>query len=110
MTMIIPFLPSNMRPPTFTATLDGVNHKIILTWNISAQRYYVNVYDDSGAWVVTVPLITTPPARKISSVSYDPFKNLVNVQLTDPTTWPIPLPPGGLITKPGTIIQYTLEN
>ena len=25
--------------------LDGVMHKLTVTWNVSAQRYYFNLYD-----------------------------------------------------------------
>jgi hypothetical protein len=107
MTTIIPFLPSNIMTPVFNAVLDGNNHKIAVTWNISAQRYYVNVYDFNGTWIITVPLISTPPARAVKSTQYDPFLNAVVVELVDPSRWPVPTT--GPVTKPGTMIDYTLE-
>lgn len=110
MTTITSFVPSNIRPFRFNATFDREQYEVIITWNISAQRYYINVYGLDGTWVVTVPLIQTPPARAINSVSYDPFMNQVVVKLVDPTLWPVPLSPGGLATRPGTMIDYTLEN
>jgi hypothetical protein len=109
MTTVIPFIPSNIKPYSFPVTLDGNTYSVTVTWNVSAQRFYINVYDRSGAWIVTVPLITTPPNRKIESVNYNPFQLVLEVIMVSPTLWPIPLSPGGLSTSPGTIIDYTLE-
>jgi hypothetical protein len=107
MTTIIPFRPSNITTPEFRASLDGSEYKITVTWNVSALRYYINIYAASGAWIITVPLISTPPARNVASASYDPFLNAVVVSLVDPVYWPIPV--GGPIIKPGTIVDYTLD-
>lgn len=108
MTTIIPFIPSNLVAPSFRAVFDGVDHNVIITWNVSAQRYYVNVYTSNGAWVITIPLFASPPGRAAANAVYDPFLNAVIVDLVDPSLWPCPL--AGPITKPGTIIDYTLEN
>jgi hypothetical protein len=110
MTTIIPFLPSNIRAPRFVAQFDGDDHNVIITWNISAQRYYVNVYDSTGVWIITIPLIQTPPTRKIESLIYDRARNIVVATMSSPTEWPVPLSPAGIVTKPGTIVDYTLEN
>jgi hypothetical protein len=108
MTTIIPFLPSNIITPTIPATLDGVDHDVRITWNVSAQRYYINIYrKHDGAWIITVPLFSSPPARNVQSAVYDPFLNSIVVQLVDPSLWPVPISVSG--TKPGTIIDYTLE-
>jgi hypothetical protein len=109
MTTVVPFIPSNINPYEFAATLDGNDYKIIVTWNVSAQRFYINVNDSNGAWITTVPLITTPPARRLASVVFNPFQLVLEVTMVDPTTWPIPLPPDALATAPGTIVDYTLE-
>jgi hypothetical protein len=110
MTTIIPFLPSNLFTPKFGATFDGNDYNVTITWNISAQRYYVNIYGIDGTWVVTVPLIQTPPARPMASVIYDNLRRMIIAQMTDPTTWPVPLSSAGLLTSPGTIVDYTFEN
>jgi len=108
-TTIIPFIPSAVRPFSFPATLDGIVCNVIVTWNVSSQRYFINVYDNTGRWVVTTGLVASPPARSIDSVVYDPNQLNLNVFLVSPIEWPIPLSPGGLATKPGTIMDYTLE-
>lgn len=108
MTTIIPFIPSNLRSPSFIAEFDGNDYNVVITWNISALRYYVNIYrQDSSAWIITIPLFSSPPARNVSSAVYDPFLNSVVVELVDPSQWPVPL--GAGISNPGTIIEYTME-
>lgn len=109
MTTIIPFIPSNIRTPTFPVTLDGGDYNIVITWNISALRYYLNVYARDGTWIITVPLISTPPARNVQKVSFDQFLGVVRVELVDPSLWPVPLGHGALGTPAGTIVDYTLE-
>jgi hypothetical protein len=110
MTTIIPFLPSNITAPIFTATFDGATYRVVITWNISAQRFYVNIYDQGGMWIVTVPLFQSPPARAVNSVSYDIIRRVMTIEMDDPSHWPIPLNTGGTGTKPGTMVDYTLEN
>jgi len=109
MTIIIPFVPSNIRRFSFQAVFDDINCKVETTWNVSAQRYYINVYTSDGTWLLTVPLIQSPPARDINSVSYDPFRLRLIIQMVDPSLWAIPLSPAGILTAPGTVIDYTLE-
>jgi hypothetical protein len=107
MTTVIPFIPSNIKAPTFPVTLDRSNFNVTLTWNISALRYYLNIYDKTkGTWIITIPLVSTPPARSVSSAIYDPFLNSVVVTFVDPLQWASPAT--GPVTKPGTIIKYTL--
>lgn len=109
MTTIIPFVPSRIKAPSFDATLDGAVYSITVTWNVSARRYYINVYDQNSTWILTVPLISTPPGRAVDSVVYDPFLNRCTVTLVSPSEWPVPLSPSGINTKPGTMIDYTLQ-
>jgi hypothetical protein len=110
MTTVIPFLPSNLVAPKFIVTLDGIDYQTVVTWNVAAQRYYVNIYGSDGTWIVTVPLIQTPPARGIEAVSYDNLRRVVTVTMVDPSQWPIPLSSAGLSIPPGTIVDYTLDN
>lgn len=109
MTTIIPFVPSNRIAPRFNATFDGNPYTVVMTWNISAQRYYINVYTVDGTWVVTVPLFQTPPARAVNLASWDPLQKLMTIEMLPPSEWPVPLPPGGAVIKPGTIVDYTLQ-
>jgi hypothetical protein len=107
MTTVIPFLPSNLFRPKFVATFDGNDCNVEITWNISAQRYYVNIYQ-SGNWIVTVPLVQTPPSRAVNSAVYDNIRRVMTLQLVQAIYFPIPL--GSNLTPPGTIVDYTLEN
>lgn len=109
MSTIIPFVPSNVITPSYPMTFDGSPYNVIVTWNVSAQRFYINIYDQLGNWIITTALVSTPPARAVDSIVYDPFLNQVDVQMVDPSLWPAPLSPEGLVTKPGTMVDYTLE-
>ena len=107
MTTIIPFVPSNIVAPRFKARLDGAEYEIRITWNISSLRYYINIYDANGAWILTTALVSCPPARNVSSVVYDPFLNSIVVTLVPPNEWPVPAT--GPSTRPGEMVDYTLE-
>jgi hypothetical protein len=109
MSTITPFLPSTTTPFSFAATLDGAPYTIKTSWNVSAQRYYINVYSSTGAWVLTTALTQSPPARQIASVNFNPFQNVLEVDMISPLTSSFPLSPGGIYVKPGTIVDYTLE-
>ena len=109
MPTVIPFIPSNISVPTLNVTLDGDDYSVTVTWNISAQRYYINIYGSDGTWITTVPLVSTPPGRNINTVVFDPFLSRVTVTMVDPLLWPVPLSPAGLATPAGIIIDYTLE-
>lgn len=108
MSTIIPFIPSNIIAPSFHADLDGDTYLVTVTWNISALRYYINIYDQNGNWIITTPLVSTPPARPVKSAVFDPFLNNVTVEMVSPELWPVPLSPAGLATPLGTFIDYTL--
>lgn len=60
MTTFIDFTPSNVSVPQFQATLDGALYNVTVTWNLAGQRYYVNIYDQSGTLVVALPQIGSP--------------------------------------------------
>ena len=98
MTTLVPFVPSNMSAPSFAAILDGATYNVVLTWNISAKRYYVNIYDNAGTWIVTTPLVTTPTGEAIASVSYDTAIGVITATKV-----------AGLWKKPGTMVDYTLS-
>lgn len=108
MTTIIPFTPSNLVVPSYLMTFDGQPYNLTVTWNVSAQRYYINIYDQNNNWIITTPLISSPPARAVNTVSYDPFLNLVTVVMVDPSQWPVPLSPEGVANRPGTMVDFTL--
>lgn len=97
MTTLIPFIPSNISAPRFSATLDGQQYTIYVTWNHASLRYYLNLYDSSGNWVLTVPLLTTPPGETLASITYDRMSGLITATKNT-----------GLYKKPGLIVRYTL--
>lgn len=69
MTTLVNFAPSPLAPFQFQATLDGVAHNVIVTWNVFGRRWYVNVYQQDGTRVVSLPNIGSPPGKGISLVA-----------------------------------------
>jgi hypothetical protein len=92
----LPHRPS--QAPKFTMTLNGEFHTLTVTWNVSAQRYYFNLYDSFGTWVVTAPLIPTAPGVRVSSLVYSPKLRSMVAKLVEPHWRPL-----------GQIVDYTLE-
>jgi hypothetical protein len=62
----IQFTPSSTAPFAFQVTLDGAKYSVIVTWNIYAQRYYVNIYTTGNVLIVSLPLIGSPLNYNIS--------------------------------------------
>lgn len=60
------FQPSPLTPFTFQPVLDGQSYNLTVTWLLGGNRYYVNLYDQSGDWIFTLPLIGSPPDYNIS--------------------------------------------
>lgn len=67
MPTIISFTPTNSSPPfQFQATFDGVTYIVQTLWNVTGQRWYVYIFDQSNVLIVTQPLIGSPPGYAIS--------------------------------------------
>ena len=86
------------RAPNYAVDLDGAIHKLTVTWNVSAQRFYFNLYDPMGVWLVTAPLIETGPGLNIQEMVYDARLRSVVVRLLEPHWRPL-----------GQIVDWSLE-
>lgn len=58
----IAFTPNNNSSPPFstTVTLDNVSYSLNVTWNISGQRWYASLVDQSNTPIWTGALIGSP--------------------------------------------------
>ena len=65
-TVITPFNPSPSANFQFQAELDGDTYNIVCKFNVYAQRYYVGIYDLSGALALMRPLVGSPDSANIS--------------------------------------------
>jgi hypothetical protein len=65
---ITQFTPTNAGAFQFGATLDGNNYICVVTWNVYAQRWYLNIYTTTGALIVCRALIACNPAYPINLV------------------------------------------
>jgi hypothetical protein len=66
MTAYYKFLPSPNAPFIFTTTFDGAIYTVTVLWNLSGQRYYVQITDQNGALIVNIALIGSPNDYDIS--------------------------------------------
>ena len=59
---IIPFQPNNNAAPPFAATftLDGTAYTGSVTWNVTGQRWYFTLSDQSGTVIWNGALIGSP--------------------------------------------------
>ena len=94
--LALPKAPS--QTPKFTLTLDDTFHTMTVTWNVSAQRFYFNLYDSFSTWIVTAPLIATGPGLRIESLEYDRRLRSMVVRLNEPHWRPL-----------GQIVDWWLE-
>lgn len=62
MTTLVVFTPNNNSSPPFstTVTLDNVSYSLNVTWNISGQRWYAALQDQSGNVIWMGALIGSP--------------------------------------------------
>lgn len=68
MSGLISFTPTSTAPFQFGATLDGTNYTCQVRWNVSAQRWYLFIFDISGSVVLTRALIASPPGYGINMI------------------------------------------
>jgi hypothetical protein len=60
-TTVIPFTPTSTQAFQFGATLDGVAYTCTVTWNLSGQRWYLNIYTNQAVLVLSRALTASPP-------------------------------------------------
>lgn len=69
MTTYTQFSPAPDQPFQFSAELDGATYNVIVTQNLFGQRWYVNVYDNTGNLIISFPLIASPNTYDISLIA-----------------------------------------
>ena len=58
--MVIVFNPSKLSAFTFNVTLDNQLYTITVTWNVYAERYFFNIYNNFNELALSRPLIGSP--------------------------------------------------
>jgi hypothetical protein len=72
---------------------------VVVTWNVAAQRYYLNLYTLDGVWICTKPLIETSKGQRVLAMAYDASQGVLIGTMEKPM-W----------RSPGQIVHYTLED
>jgi hypothetical protein len=73
------FAPTATSPFQFAPTLDGNQYTVVVTWGLAGQRWYINLYDKTGALVVYLPLIASPDAMQTISMMWNVTAQLVTI-------------------------------
>jgi hypothetical protein len=69
MATITNFQPSSQAAFQFQAAFDGNWCTVICTWNLFGQRYYINIYDLSGALILCRAMTGSPIGYDINLVA-----------------------------------------
>lgn len=69
-TTIFAFNPDPQQVYTFLPTFDGVTYSCSVTWNLFAQRYYLNCDSLNGVRVFSQPLIGSPTGTNLQSATW----------------------------------------
>jgi hypothetical protein len=67
---VFPFKPTSQALFTFSPTLDGQQYQAIVTWNLFAQRYYLNLYTLSNVLVVSLAITGSPNGVALQSLTW----------------------------------------
>lgn len=66
MTTVTAFRPTATTPFQFDATLDGDTYQVLVTWNLSGQRWYINIHDQNRTLVLCRALVGSPAPRALA--------------------------------------------
>lgn len=61
MSTTIQFTPSTAAPFQFKPTISSTLYTAVVTWNAFAERYYLNLYDESGDLVLCTAIVSSGP-------------------------------------------------
>ena len=60
MTIYFPFTESTTTVFQFQPTLDGQQYTATVTWNAAGRRYYLNLFTQQGALVLSIARVGSP--------------------------------------------------
>lgn len=87
MTTYVTFNPSKTAVFSFKATLDKQVYNITVTWSLFGCRYYINIFNQAGVRIVSVPLVGTPLGYDLLSITN--ANNIAVATTTAPHTYTI---------------------
>jgi hypothetical protein len=82
MTTFFPFSPPQNGPFQFSPTLDGQLYNAVVTWNLFANRWYVNLYSTDGTLIFALPLLGSVASVPIENIAW--AHGFAEVQTTQP--------------------------
>lgn len=64
-----PFSGNEQTSMAFAPVLDGMVYHCQMKWNIAAQRWYLEITDNSGSRILTIPVVASPIGYDINLLS-----------------------------------------
>ena len=64
------FVPSQRVPFSFQPELDGQTYTAIITWNLFARRFYLNLYALDGTLVLATAVVGSPTGFTLQTLSW----------------------------------------
>ena len=89
MTTFTTFAPTATAPFAFQPTLDDAQYQAVITWGLAGQRWYINLYDQAGNRIFTLPLIGSATAIQTAALSWNGVTNIVTVTTAVPHGIPL---------------------
>jgi len=89
MTTFTIFSPSATVPFSFSPILDGTQYQAKITWGLSGQRWYINLFDQTGNLIFYLPIIGSPTAIQTAALTWSGVQNLVTVTTAVPHGIPL---------------------
>lgn len=68
-TELYPFTGDQQQSTSFTPMLDGEVYNCQIKWNITAQRWYLNIINNSGRRLLTTPMIESTTNTGINLIA-----------------------------------------
>lgn len=97
MTTYIPFSPPADGPQQFSATLDGAQYTVVVSWLYWAQNWFVSLIDSTNNLVFFLPRIESPALATLSSLSWS--AGTVTAVTEDAMAYPV-----------GSVVNLTIYN
>lgn len=99
MTTYFPLVISSQQAPAFTPTFDNVQYRVVVTWNIAGQRFYINIYTMSNQLIVAKALTQTESSLTLETLAWDQNNNVVDAVTSLPHGWTV-----------GNVVNLTISN
>lgn len=90
MSTVVPFTPSTTSVFGFQPVIAGTQYSATVTWNLYAQRYYLNLYDTGGNLILCTAIVGSGPKLQ-ATLTWEStgFTGVATVETATPHNIPV---------------------